>query len=153
MENKIDKKVIMGVAGLFLVLLITGVLVGMNLKKKTGEVDNPQQNNEQTEKHGNGEMSDFKFELIDKRFEEETLENGETNKTSEFTIKITNISKETKYIKEFRVNVKDKNGEQIIALSGIVESEIGSNETTEMICGYGGDLSNYGTLEYELVNE
>ena len=87
-------------------------------------------------------LSDFQIELKSNK-----IENG----TSEFTFEITNISKETKYVKEMQAKAKDGEGNNVVSLLGVIEQEIGTGEKVEVNCSYGGDLSLVQSFEYELV--
>ncbi len=88
------------------------------------------------------ELNDIQFSLKDAK-----TENGATS----FDFEVTNLANEAKYLKEFivKVTLEDDN---MITLSGVVEQEIKSQETITITCSYGGNLSNYKALDYELVD-
>ena len=87
------------------------------------------------------ELSDFQFKLLEAKTE---------NETTSFAFEITNLAKETKYLKEFLVKVTLED-DSMITLSGVVEQEIASQEYITITCSYGGNLSSYKALDYELV--
>ena len=117
-----------------IVLLLAGC--GKVTKDEKKDADDSQ-------KQVESNVSDFNFNLINSSFE---------NGTSNFDIEITNVSSESKYIKEFNVAVKDKEGNLLVTLAGIVESDIASNDKITITCSYGGDLSSFDSLKYSLVD-
>ncbi len=86
-------------------------------------------------------LNDFQIELKDKK-----VENG----TSTFTFSVTNLSNESKYLKEILAKAKDDLGNSIVSLLGVINQEIKSGEKIEVNCSYGGDLSNVQLFEYNI---
>lgn len=110
---------------------------------KKEEYKEPSLEENKTQIESKATVNDFQFEL-----KESKIENG----TSEFVFEVTNVSSEAKYIKEIQAIAKDSEGNPIITLSGVIESEIGSKEKTEVTCSYGGELTNVSTFTYEILN-
>lgn len=124
------------------VIVIILLLISVSGCGKKEEKEIPE-GNQQKQIESKVTMSDFEIELINSK-----IENG----TSEFVFEITNVSKESKYVKEIQAIAKDNEGNPIITLSGVIESEIGSKEKTEVTSSYGGELSNVTTFQYEILN-
>lgn len=122
-------------------IVITLLLISVCGCGKKEEYKEPQEENKQNKIESKATVNDFQFELIESK-----IENG----TSAFTFEITNVSNEAKYVGEMQAIAKDREGNTLITLSGVIESEIGSKEKTIITCSYGGDLSEIETFEYEL---
>ncbi len=137
MENKKIIPII-GIGVIAIALILT---LAINLTKKEEPTNNP--NNKPTEIEENKRRSDtvdnFEFTLEDVKVE---------NNSTEFVVKITNKSQEPKYLNEFLIRVKDSEGNQLASVYGIVEKEIEGEE--RISCYYGGDISNFGSIEYEI---
>ncbi len=86
---------------------------------------------------------DFEFQTNSVNFE---------NGNSIFDIKVKNTSDSEKYINEFIMHVKDANGEDLANLFGNVNGNIEAGGERIISCSFGGDLSNYSKLEFELAN-
>ena len=141
MEKKKDK-IILGLILVIIVLLGVIAFLVIKYKKKEENTTEPStQEKENQTKEQSYNLNDFEFTLENTRFE---------NGTSTFTIKVTNKTNEAKQINQFKVIIKNETGEELVRLIGIVNEEIVGNGTTTVTCSYGGDLSNYNTLEYEL---
>ncbi len=134
-----NKKIIPIIIGVIAIALI--ITLAINLTKKDKPINKP--NNQPTEIEENRRASDtidnFEFTLEDVKYK---------NNSTEFAIKITNKSNEAKYLNEFLIRVKDSEGNQIASVYGIVEKEIEGEE--RISCYYGGDISNFGSIEYEI---
>ncbi len=139
MEWKNKKIIPMIIIGVIVIALI--IILAINLTKKDKPTNNP--NNQPTEVEENRRASDtidnFEFTLEEVKYE---------NNSTEFKVKITNKSNEAKYLNEFLIRVKDSEGNQIASVYGIVEKEIEGEE--RISCYYGGDISNFGSIEYEI---
>lgn len=94
---------------------------------------------------GNVKLEELKIELVSSKINEE-------EEVSEFIFAITNIANETKTIKEIKAQAKDKEGNDLIALSAVIEEEIKSGEKKEVNCSYGGILKDVDTFTYEVIN-
>lgn len=125
------------------IMVIAILIVGLCGCGKKEEYKEPPEENKQTQIESKATVNDLEFEL-----KESKIENG----TSEYTFEVTNVSSETKYVKEIQAIAKDSEGNQVIILAGVIESEIGSKEKTEVTCAYGGELQNVSTFTYEILN-
>ena len=73
------------------------------------------------------------------------------NNTSTLETKVTNTSSETQYLSEFKIHVKDAQGNDIIVLTGYIGSSIGPNESRVISSNYGSDLTKAASITYELI--
>lgn len=73
------------------------------------------------------------------------------NENSIFDINVKNISNEESYINEFLIHVKDNNGNDIAGLFGYVNETIEPQGERVISCSFGGNLSNYSSLEFEVL--
>lgn len=110
-------------------------------KNKENQVEENKEPQKQVESKET--IQDFQFQLLNAK-----LENG----SSEFEFEITNISNETKKINKFRVTVKDESGKDLVSLTNVMNKELETNDKVIATCSYGGDLSNYHSFEYELLD-
>lgn len=89
-------------------------------------------------------LENFQFKLMNAN-----IENG----TSEFEFEITNISDETKEIKVLKIIVKDENNNDMVQLKSVINKTVESKNKFTVTCSYGGDLSNYHSFVYEILDE
>ena len=73
------------------------------------------------------------------------------NQTSILTTKVTNKSNKTEYLKEFKIIVKDENGNTIITLPGYVGDNIEAKSSVMITSSCGEDLSKAISIDYETV--
>ena len=71
--------------------------------------------------------------------------------TSILTTVVTNNSDKTEYLKEFTINVRDKDGNIIIQLPGYVGDNIEAKSSTVITSSYGDDLTKAASIDYEIV--
>lgn len=74
------------------------------------------------------------------------------NESSMFDVTIKNLGSEEITIHEIVLHIKDENNENIIDLIGYVNSAIPGQQETLIQCSYGGDLRNYKSVDYEILN-
>ena len=98
---------------------------------------------DEKKKEKSDDITNFSFELLNKTFE---------NNTSAFEYKITNMSKKTKYLKEFKVLVKDNYDLLLSVMYGVVDNKIEAGESITTTLSVGEDLSDYNSFEYEIEN-
>lgn len=124
---------------LLITLSITTILTGCGNKEK---VDND--NKEETKNKSNETVvaDSFEFTTISVNFE---------NENSVFDINIKNTANEERYINEFIIHVKDKDGNELAILFGYVNETIEAKGERTISCSFGGDLSNYASLEFEVL--
>ncbi len=89
-------------------------------------------------------LENFQFKLLNAK-----IENG----SSEFEFEITNISNEAKELKKLNITVKDENNDDLVHLISVINKQVESQDKITVTCSYGGDLSNYHSFDYKLVNE
>lgn len=71
--------------------------------------------------------------------------------TSTLTTEVTNTSNSDADLQEFKIHVSDKEGKEIITLTGFVGGTIKAGETKNIVSSYGDDLSNAEKVTYEIV--
>lgn len=71
--------------------------------------------------------------------------------TSILTTVVTNTSEKTEYLKEFKINVKDKDGNVIVVLTGFVGDNIEAKSSMVITSSYGEDLTKAASIDYEVV--
>ena len=71
--------------------------------------------------------------------------------TSVLTTVVKNTSNKTEYLKEFRINVRDKDGNIIVTLPGYVGDNIEANSSTVITSSYAEDLTKAASIDYEVV--
>lgn len=108
-------------------------------------------NKESKEKNTNNNTVAENKTVIAESFEFKTNSVNFENNNSVFDINIKNIADESRYIKEFMIHVKDAKGETLANLFGYVNETIEAQGEKVISCSYGGDLSNYSTLEFEVL--
>ncbi len=70
---------------------------------------------------------------------------------SKLEVIVTNTSEEVAYLSEFKIHVKDENGNEIIELIGFVGEQIEPKES-RLITSYSiQDLTNASSISYEIV--
>lgn len=122
---------------LFVICVCLSCVAGCGKSKEA-----KQKNNETQKETAPVRAEDFEFQTNSVNFE---------NGTSIFDIKVKNISGSEKYINEFMIHVKDANGENLASLFGNVNETIESGGERVISCSFGGDLSAYSKLEFEIV--
>lgn len=122
----------------FMFVMCTCVTLVTGCGKKKEDVKEPVKE-KQTEK---AKLENFEFTTNSVNFE---------NNNSVFDIKVKNIANEEKYINEFIIHVKDSNGETIGSLFGNVNENIEPQGERVITCSFGGNLSNYSSLEFEIL--
>lgn len=130
---------------LVLVLSIT-LLTGCGCSKKENKKETDTEN--KTQANVNPDV--VKDQVLDVfKFEKTSLiyENG--NSTLQTTV--TNTSNETQYLKEFKIHVKDKDGNEMIELTGFFGGDIEAGKSKVITSTYGDDLTSATSIEYELV--
>ncbi len=132
-----NKKIIPIIIGVIVIALI--IILAINLTKKDKPTNKPNNRPVEENRRASDTVDNFEFILEDVKYE---------NNSTEFKVKITNKSSEPKYLNEFLIRVKDSEGNQIASVYGIVEKEIEGEE--RISCYYGGDISNFGSIEYEI---
>lgn len=147
MKKFIENKKLMIIAGYVLLGIITicciinTVISNKKLANAVNENSNNNVDQKENEIKGSAEISNFSFSTTDTIFE---------NGTSEFVTTIKNVGTVSSYINEFAIVVSNQNGEEIVRVYGIVDKELAPNEEVIINSSYGGDLSNYGKLDYTI---
>lgn len=125
------------------ILLITlsciSLLIGCG--KKEEKQDKPKEEEKQ-QVNQKIEADSFEFTTNSVNFE---------NNNSVFDINIKNIAPEERYINEFLIHVKDESGNDLASLYGYVNETIEPAGERTISCSYGNDLSNYKSLEFEVI--
>lgn len=64
---------------------------------------------------------------------------------------VTNTSSEPQYLAEFKINVRDINGNIIVTMTGFIGDSIEANSSKIITSVYGDDLTNATSIDYEIV--
>ncbi len=124
---------------LIILLFCICIITGCGKKNETKETD---KKDEKVEQHQKVVAESFEFTTNSVNFE---------NNNSVFDINVKNISNEERYINEFLIHVKDKEGKELAVLFGYVNETIEANGERLISCSYGEKLSNYSSLEFEVL--
>lgn len=73
------------------------------------------------------------------------------NNNSKLETTVTNTGSQTEYLKEFKIHVKDKDGNEIIELTGFVGDNIEAGQSRVINSYYSQDLTNAESIEYEII--
>lgn len=122
------------------ILLTLMLIVGCGCTKKTENVKENINDGIKVEK----EVEGFKFKNIGFIYKDGT---------AEIQTEITNQSDETQYLEEVKIHAKDKDGNEIIELTGFIGENIESGTTITVTNFYNQDLSDTVSIEYELVKQ
>ena len=71
--------------------------------------------------------------------------------TSVLQTTVTNTSDEKQYLKEFKIHVRDKNGNEIVELVGFVGDYIDKKQSKVITSSYGDDLTKAHSIDYEII--
>lgn len=123
-----------------LLILVTVFTLATGCKNK--EKEEKQETKNETEVTQPIIAESFEFKVVSVNFE---------NENSVFDINVKNTSNEERFINEFIIHVKDENGSDLAALFGYINETIEPNGERVISCSFGGNLSNYKSLEYEVT--
>ena len=144
MEGKKKERIMtIGIIVLVVIAIISVIGVMVTKKKPVEQEEKPTEVEEgiQEDTRPSDGRENFEFTLESVKYESES---------TEFVIKVTNQSEESKYLNEFVATVKDGEGNEIAGVYGIIGEEIKGKESTTMSCYYGGDISNFASIEYKI---
>ena len=128
-----------------LALLSLSLLTGCGDKKEpTDKVNEEEQIKTNTNENviKDQELEVFKFTNTSLVYE---------NGNSVLEIAVTNTSAETQYLEEFKIHVRDKDGNEIVTMTGFIGDQIGAGETKIITSTYGEDLTTAASIDYEIV--
>ncbi len=132
------KYVILGI----LVLFMTGITTGC--KKET------EQQNDSNIPQANTNENVIKNQVVDVfSFENTSLlyENG----TSTFETTVTNTSDIAVYVSEFKIHLKDEQGNEIVTLTGYIGNQLDAHESRTITSSATQNLMLASILEYEII--
>ena len=132
------KKIIIGIT----IILSIGIFTGCGCKKKEEQKKEEVKVNTNKDVVKDQTVEEFEFVNTSLKYE---------NGTSILETAVTNNSDKTQELKEFKIHVKDKDGNEIITLTGYVGSTIKSKETKIINSYCGEDLSSAKSVEYEVI--
>ena len=122
-------------------ICMTSLVTGCGKSNKSGSSEQPKANtNENVVKDQTLDVFHFTNTSL-------IYENGTT--TLETTV--TNTSDETAYLVEFKIHVKDTEGNDIIELVGFVGDQLKANESRVITSSASQDLMLADSIEYEVV--
>lgn len=124
---------------LLIMLSCVSILTGCGNKEEKKELDNKENKTEETKKV---QTDSFEFTTNSVNFE---------NENSTFDINVKNIASEERYINEFLIHVKDADGNELAGLYGYVNETIESQGERVISCSFGNNLSNYASLDFEVL--
>lgn len=123
------------------------VVTGCSCQKKTDK-DNDNKTNEDIKANTNDEViKDQEIDVFSFTKTSLIYENG----TSTLETTVTNNSDETQYLKEFKIIVKDSEGNEIVTMTGFIGDSIEAKASRVIDSTYGEDLTNAASIEYEVV--
>ncbi len=73
--------------------------------------------------------------------------------TSTLQTTVTNTSNQTTYLSEFKIYVKDKDGNVVETLTGFIGDKLKAGEKRTISSSSGQDLTNATSISYEVVRE
>lgn len=123
-----------------LVLSLTGCGCSKKEEKKEEKEEIKVNTNENVIKDQTLEVFEFKNTSL-------VYEDG----NSKLETTVTNTGSETEYLKEFKIHVKDKDGNEIIELTGFVGDNIEAGQSRVIDSYYGQDLTDAESIEYEII--
>lgn len=128
-------------------LLVVGVATGCGCKKK----DKNKNEDKPKETYNTNENVIKDQEVEGLKLTNTSLvstEHGATLVTS-----VTNPTKEDKKVRIFYIHVKDKNGDEIVKLTGYVGGVVPAGQTRDITSNVDRNLDNAASIEYELVED
>ncbi len=128
-------------------VLVVGLAVGCGCKKKDNK-DKSKENQPVIKTNTEKEV------IKDREVDGMKLTNSSvitTDGVTEITTTVTNPKSEDYYLEEFKMIVKDKNGDVIITLPGYVGEVIKAGETKTIRSSVSMDLSTAKSIEYEVT--
>ncbi len=124
-------------------LMLTGLTTGCGCsKKETKKEENKVKVNTNEDVIKDQQLEVFTFTNTSLIYEDST---------SILTTVVTNTSDKTEFLKEFKINVKDKDGNIIVTLTGFVGDNIEAKSSTVITSSYGEDLTKAASIDYEVV--
>lgn len=93
----------------------------------------------------------IKDQKVDDVFEFKNTSLVYQNFNSTLETSVTNIGSNTEYLSQFKIHVKDKDGNEIVELMGYVGDSLKAGETRLINSNFGQDLSTAASIEYEVV--
>lgn len=124
---------------LLIILSCASIVTGCGKKDNNRQVDNKE---EASSEKKTIKADSFEFTINSVNFE---------NENSVFDINVKNISNEERYINEFLIHVKDAEGNELAGLYGYVNETIEAQGERVISCSFGNNLSNYASLEFEVL--
>lgn len=132
---------------LMLVLAVSTLLVGCDLKKKDDTTNN---NNPKTEVKSNTNQDVIREQTVGVyKFTNTSLTYVDGQST--FRASVTNTSSTKASLKEFKINLYDEKNNKVVTLTGYIGDSLGAGETKTIDASYGSDLTNVTRVEYDVI--
>lgn len=127
-------------------VLLIGIflLTGCNNAKKETETQGEVKANTNEEVVKDQVLENFTFEKTSLIYEDGT---------STLQTVVTNTSSKTEYLSEFKIHVKDVEGNEIVEMTGFIGDNLKAGESRTITSSYGDDLTNAASISYEVVRE
>ncbi len=126
-------------------LLVTSLLLSFQVgcsNKKTNKKEEKVKVNTNEKVTKDQEVEVFKFTNTSLVYEDNT---------SLLTTVVTNTSDEKQYLEQFKIHVKDSEGNDIVTLPGFIGDNIDAKESKTITTSYGQDLTGASSIEYEII--
>ena len=129
--------------------VITILIIGIStISLITGCENNQKEIEEEIKSNTNeGVIKDQKVDVFELKKTSLVYENGRT--TLETTV--TNTSDKVEYLKEFKIKILDKDGNEIKTLTGFIGGKIEAGESKVIHSYCKEDLSNAASIEYKVL--
>ena len=128
-------------------LLVTSLLLSFQVgcsNKKTNKKEEKVKVNTNEKVTKDQEVEVFKFTNTSLVYEDNT---------SLLTTVVTNTSDEKQYLEQFKIHVKDSEGNDIVTLPGFSGDNIDAKESKTITTSYGQDLTGASSIEYEIIKK
>lgn len=131
-------------------IFMVGITTGCGCKKKEKEDGKENKEPEVQVSTNEGVIADKELDVF--KFENTSL--IYENSTSVLETLVTNTSDQEQTLKEFKIHVKDKEGNEIVTLTGFVGDSIAAHESKLITTSYGDNLTQVAyDITYELVKD
>lgn len=130
-------------------LLVFGLATGCGCQNKNKNKTEKKDPKEEIKVNTNENV--IKDQKVDDVFEFKNTSLVYQNFNSTLETSVTNTGSNTEYLSQFKIHVKDKDGNEIVELMGYVGDSLKAGETRIINSNFGQDLSTAASIEYEVV--
>lgn len=130
-----------------IVIISISLLLLMILLAGCGKKEEEKNNNDIKTNISEGVIKDQHLEVFTFTNTSLVYENG----TSYLETIVTNTSDVDQYLEEFKIHVKDVEGNEIMELSGFIGNYIKANSSSKITSSCGEDLTSAKSIEYSII--